>query len=158
MAKGSYRVAEALKRTVVTEQDAANLDNGLPNVEDDYKTKLLKYIPVETVAFYTGTIGVVETLKATSPTWYAAGLVLVFLIGLVGTIFLLNRVYGITWKYKKRQIIVSTASYVLWVLSLGSFQGWLFIPPVFVTLLLGAFTFLVPIFVDPGTNTSKQPT
>jgi hypothetical protein len=145
-------------RTVVTEDDAARENNGLPNTEDDYKTKLLKYIPAETVAFFTALVGVVDALKVTEPTWYVVGLVIVFLAGLVGTPLYLTRVYGMKWQYKKGQIIVSTLAYVLWVLALGTFQGIVPVPPTIITLLLGGFTFLVPLFVNPGVNTSTQPT
>src|SRR5688500_3936257 len=44
-------------RAVVTEEDA-NRDNGLPDNPDDYKTKLLKYIPAEAVALYTALVGI----------------------------------------------------------------------------------------------------
>ncbi len=148
-----------LIRAVVTEADAANPENGLPNQADDYKTKLVKYIPVETVAFYTSVVGIPETLKQLSERqpefyiWYVVGLVLVFLGGLIGTPLILNRVYGITWKYKKKQIIVSTSAYVLWVLALGTFQGFIPVPSAIVTIILAIFTLLAPL-IDPGTNTS----
>lgn len=143
-------------RTVVTAGDAANRNNGLPNEEDDYKTRLLKYIPAETVAFYTGAIGVVESLQQSDPGWRIPVWIIVFLIGLIGTPLLLTRIYGMIWKYKKGQIIVSTIAYVLWVLSLGTLQGLDQIPAVVMTLALGIFTFLAPAIADPGTNTSGQ--
>jgi len=149
-------VARSVIRTVVTASDARNRNNGLPDEEDDYKTKLLKWIPAETVAFYTGLVGIPESLKDAYPGWYIPALVVVFLVGLFGTPLVLNRAYSITWRYKKVQLIVSTLAYVLWVLSIGTFQGFVDIPSAFMTIILACFTFLVPLFVDPGTNTSGQ--
>jgi hypothetical protein len=63
-------------RTVVTEEDASR-NNGLPGTPDDYKTRLLKYIPAEAVALYTGLVGIPESLKEQSPGWYWIGLILV---------------------------------------------------------------------------------
>lgn len=145
-------------RTVVTEGDAANPNNGLPNTEDDYKTKLLKYIPAETVAFYTGLVGVIEQIGSGSG-WYVPGVVFLFLAGLIGTPLYLIRIYGMKWQYKRTQIIVSTIAYILWVASIGTLQGLPGldqIPPAILTVLLGLFTFLAPL-IDPGTNTGTQP-
>lgn len=157
--KGESKVPPAtMIRTVVTEGDTEYKKNGLPNVQDDYKTKLLKYIPAETVAFFTALVGVVESLRTTNPNWYIVGLAIVFLAGFVGTPLYLIRIYGMKWQYKKGQIIVSTIAYVLWVLALGAFQDFIPIPDVIVTLALGVFTFFVAPFIDPGVNTSTQPT
>jgi hypothetical protein len=138
-------------RAVITARDAANPNNGLPDEEDDYKTKLLKYLPSETVAFYTGLAGAVEALRTSNPEYYVPSLLVLFLAGLIGTPLLLNRTYGVSWRYKKGQIIVSTVAYVLWVLSIGTFQGFNPVPALVMTLLFGVFAFLAPIFVNPGT-------
>jgi hypothetical protein len=150
------KVPEAtLLRTVVSRKDAGRRHNGLPDREDDRKVKIFKYIPAETVAFYTASVGAAETLKdAGQIGWYWGVLGLVFLVGLAGTPAILKVGYGITWKYKKWQIIISTVAYVLWVLSIGTYQDIIPIPGVVVTIILGIYTFLVPIFLDPGTNTS----
>jgi len=144
----------SLIRTVVTEEDARR-DNGLPNNPDDYKTRLLKYIPAETVTLYTTLAGIVVSFREVYVAWYWPGLALVFLIGLVGTPLILTRAYGMTWKYKKRQIIITVVAYILWVLSIGTFQEAILIPPFIMTILLGGFTTLAP-FIDPGTNTSDE--
>jgi hypothetical protein len=140
-------------RTVITQADAGHDGNGLGEKADDYKTRLLKYIPSETVALYTGLIGIPISLQAESPGWYWAGLIIVFLAGLVGTPLLLMRGYGITWRYKKKQIVVSTVAYVLWVAALGTFQDAIPVPAAIVTIVLGIFTLGAPL-IDPGTNTS----
>jgi len=141
-------------RTVVTKGDADNENNGLPNQPDDYKKALVKLIPAETVAFYTSVAGIPEALAATNPEWYWPALILVFGIGLVGTPAILLFAYGMKWKYKKGQIIISTVAYILYVASLGTFQGFNPIPPLVMTLIFGGFTFLVAPFVPPGENTS----
>ena len=91
-------MARSIIRTVVTAGDARNSNNGLPNEEDDYKTKLLKWIPAETVAFYAGLVGIPESLRDAYPDWYVPALLVVFLVGLVGTPLLLNRSY-----YRRRK-------------------------------------------------------
>jgi hypothetical protein len=78
-------------RTVVTEEDASR-NNGLPGTPDDYKTRLLKYIPAEAVALYTGLVGMPESLKEQSPGWYWIGLILVFVAGLAAVPLLLIKV------------------------------------------------------------------
>jgi hypothetical protein len=141
-------------RTVVTEGDAQNEKNGLPNKADDYKARLVKLIPAETVALYTGLAGLPESLRQTNPAWYWPALILVFLAGLVGTAVILNKAYGITWKYKKGQILITMAAYVLYVASIGTFQGFNPIPAAFMTIIFGVFTFLVAPFIPPGDNTT----
>ncbi len=141
-------------RAVVTEADANNPNNDLPDTPDDYKTRLLKYIPAEAVTLYTALVGVPVSLQEQSPGWYWFGLVIVFIAGLAAVPLILIRGYGMTWKYKKRQILLSIVAYILWVLSIGTFQGVVPIPAAIVTITLGLFTFFVP-WVDPGTNTSN---
>ena len=145
----------SMLRTVITPADAEHHGNGLGQNADDYKTRLLKYIPSETVALYTGLIGIPISLQAESPGWYWTGLILVFLAGLVGTPLVLMRGYGITWQYKKRQITISTIAYVLWVAALGTFQDAIPVPAAIVTIVLGIFTLGAPL-IDPGTNTSTR--
>ena len=140
-------------RAVVTENDANHENNGLPNRKDDYKTKLLKYIPAEAVALYTALVGIPVTLEEQSPGWYWFGLILVFAAGLAAVPLVLMKGYGMRWEYKKRQIILSIVAYILWVASIGTFQGIVAIPSAIVTIALGLFTFFVP-WIDPGTNTS----
>lgn len=141
-------------RAVVTNKDAKR-DNGLPNSPDDYKTKLLKYIPAETVTVYTTLAGIVVSFREVYPAWYWPGLALVFLIGLVGTPLILIRAYEMKWQYKKWQIIVTMVAYILWVLSIGTFQEAIPVPSFIMTILLGGFTALAPL-IDPGTNTSDE--
>ncbi len=145
---------ESLIRAVVTEEDAKRA-NGLPNSPDDYKTRLLKYIPAETVTVYTTLAGIVVSFREVYPAWYWPGLAIVFLIGLVGTPLILTRAYGMKWKYKKWQIIITMVAYVLWVLSIGTFQEAIPVPSFIMTILLGGFTTLAP-FIEPGTNTSDE--
>lgn len=144
----------SMLRTVVTPGDTEHKNNGLPDKADDYKARLVKLIPAETVALYTGLAGLPESLQQTNPAWYWPSLILVFLAGFIGTPIILNRAYGITWKFKKGQILITMAAYVLYVASIGTFQGFNPIPPAFMTIIFGVFTFLVAPFIPPGTNTS----
>ena len=78
---------------------------------------------------------------------------MVFAAGLAAVPLVLMKGYGMRWEYKKRQIILSIVAYILWVASIGTFQGIVAIPSAIVTIALGLFTFFVP-WIDPGTNTS----
>ena len=147
-------MSASLVRAVITDEDAKRR-NGLPDDPDDYKTRLLKYIPAETVAVYTSLAGIVVSFKEVYAAWYWPGLALVFLIGLVGTPLILTGAYGMKWKYKKWQIIITMAAYILWVLSIGTFQEAIPVPSFIMTILLGGFTTLAP-FVNPGINTSDE--
>jgi hypothetical protein len=144
---------EGMIRAVITEEDAKR-NNSLPNSPDDYKTRLLKYIPAEAVALYTALVGIPVSLEGQSPGWYWFGLVAVFLAGFAAVPLVLIRGYGMKWQYKKRQIILSIVAYILWVASIGTFQGVVPIPAAIVTMTLGLFTFFAP-WIDPGTNTSN---
>jgi hypothetical protein len=150
---GVVRPRTGMIRTVINEADAANPNNGLPNSPDDYKTRLLKYIPAEAIVLYLALIGIVTGLEEQSPFWYWVGSVAVFVGGLVAVPLILIRGYGMQWRYKIRQIIISTVAYVLWVVSVGTLQGMIQVPPAIVTVTLGLYTFFAP-FIDPGTNTS----
>jgi hypothetical protein len=145
----------SMLRTVVTQGDAQR-SNGLPDQADDYKTRLVKLIPAETVAFYTGLAGIPESLQSTNPGYYWPALIILFLAGLIGTPLILKISYGMTWQYKKGQFIITMAAYILYVASLGTFQGFNPVPPAFMTIIFAVFTFIVAPFVNPGTNTSGQ--
>jgi len=60
---GIVRPRTGMIRTVINEADAANPNNGLPDSPDDYKTRLLKYIPAEAVVLYVTLIGIVTGLE-----------------------------------------------------------------------------------------------
>jgi hypothetical protein len=94
------------------------------------------------------------SLEGQSPWWYWFGLVAVFLAGFAAVPLVSVRGYGMKWQYKKRQIILSMVAHILWVASIGTFQGVVPLPAAIVTMTLGLFT-VFATWTDPGTNSSS---
>ena len=94
------------------------------------------------------------SLEGQSPGWYWFGLVAVLLAGFAAVPLVLVRGNSLKWQYKKRQIILSMVAPILWVASIGTFQGVVPIPAAIVTMTLGLFTVFAP-WIDPGTNSSS---
>jgi hypothetical protein len=114
---------------------------------DDYASRLLKYIPTETVAAYLALSGVVASANGQNR---AAMLWAVFAFGLLLTPLYLRRVGRVrSWL----QLVISTAAFVVWVFALGgpwALLSWY--EPYYGTLLLIAFTTTAPLVipVPPG--------
>ena len=112
-------------------------------VPDDYLTKVVKYIPAEIVAVFVTLDGVLKA-DATVPA---------FLYWLV-FIALLTFVPLYTWKATKEknlppayaQIVISTASFAIWVFALGGpfgFMDWY--KPIYGSIALILFTLAPPL-------------
>ncbi len=145
-------------RAVVTEEDAANPNNGLPNEADSYLNKIIKLIPAEIVAFYTAYLGIPQT---TSGGWHTALLVLGVVLRLLGTPYYLMKVHGLTWRYKKLQIINSTFAFLLWTASLAVYSDDFSpvpylssVPAGAATAVLAGYAIIIAPLIPPGDNTS----
>jgi hypothetical protein len=136
---------QSMLRGVVTEEDTARRD--FPNTPDDYKTRLIKYIPAETVVLYQTFAGL--AVASLEGGWATAMFLFVFFVGLIGTPLYLLRVYRLSWSRKKVQVVISTVAYVIWVFSLGGFQHLIWYPLPAATILLGLFTFVIAPFISP---------
>ncbi|HEV2389039.1 MAG TPA: hypothetical protein VGS20_17495 [Candidatus Acidoferrales bacterium] len=107
---------------------------------DDYKSRLLKYIPTEVVAVYLTIAGIVHASGSGLP---RPTLSVVFVVLLVATPLYLWRVLQVT---KAPQLAVSTVSFAVWVFTLGgpfASAGWY--RPAYGAILLPLYTFMVPI-------------
>lgn len=113
-------------------------------ITDDYKDRLLKYIPAEVVAAYLAVQGIVPSIADAEAS--DAILLIAFLFLLIATPFYLRRVANIT---KKVQLSISTASFFVWVMSVGGpftqIQGY---DVAIGAVVLILFTFSVPI-IEP---------
>ncbi len=144
----------AMTRAVVTEEDAENPNNGLPNEADTYTNKIIKLIPAEIVAFYTLYLGIPQQVEGR---WHVALLIVGVAAGILGTPAYLMRVHGLTWKYKKLQIINSTFAFLLWTASLAVYSKDLtHVPPIAATAALALYTGLIAPLIPPGDNTSGE--
>ncbi len=146
-------------REIVTNRDLATRATARAGAEqkDEYKDRLLKYIPAETVAVYLALSRAITT--ATNPSDQQGSdeanlLWIVFAVLLVGTWLYLQRVQKVT---KVKQLIISTVAFAVWIFSIGgpfelSFgdpEGWY--KPIYGAVLLPLYTFFIPIIEpDPG--------
>jgi hypothetical protein len=114
--------------------------------EDDYKSKLLKFIPAEVVALYLTLDGVIKAAGSQLPLPQNENLWLVFWVLLIATPLYLWRVTYVT---KWLQLVISTLSFAIWVFTLGGpFTGLGWYKPVEGALLLPLYTFFVPMFYE----------
>jgi hypothetical protein len=119
---------------------------------DDYASRLLKYIPTETVAAYLALSGVVVSAAGQNR---AAMLWAVFVFGLLLTPLYLRRVGNVrSWL----QLGISTAAFAVWVFALGgpwSLLSWY--EPYQGTLLLIAFTTSAPLVIPVPPSLHSAP-
>jgi hypothetical protein len=130
-------------RTIVNKKSAASATKSLPEPEkaDDYLTRLLKYIPAETVAIWTVLSGIVvgagSAIAIESIMW------LIFIVIAILTPLYLWRVAKVT---NGLQIAISTVAFVVWVFALGGpFALYTWYNPIYGAILLPIVTFAIPI-------------
>lgn len=139
-------------RQVITPRNIALVKAQLPDEEkekvkpDNYKERILKFIPVEVVTLYLTVYGIAIAAKKEIPfeviTW------VIFAVGIIGTLLYLRfveRVRGLS------HIIISTLAFVVWVFALGGpFLHLSWYNPVYGAILLPIYTFFIPILVGVG--------
>lgn len=132
--------------------DAPSRESGAPTspgppiagdpVPDDYRSRLVKYIPSEVVAVYLALAGILATLDDGTKKMVLSWSVFVVLLSLTPAyLAMIERVQ------KKQQLAISTASFFVWVFTFGGpFEGLSWYDPVYGALVLPLFTFAVPIW------------
>lgn len=118
-----------------------------PGAEDDYQSKLIKYIPGEALAFYAplapGATGKVATIAIT-------------LLGVIGTVLYLRqsaRRLKEAEKPLRHYYFLSAASFLVWALSINdNFSTLLGIPAQAKILILPCTVFLLPLIDDELTS------
>jgi hypothetical protein len=108
-------------RLVITKRnrDALLLDasgrvnQGIP--DDSYRERLLKYIPVETIALFIAVYGSTYYISG-SEAWYPLMARWILVAGILGTILYLWQADGVT---DLVQLAISTIGFVIWVCALG---------------------------------------
>jgi len=151
-----------MERTIITRRDLARRGRGpLPSGEparadsgpvkpDDYKQRLLKYIPTEVVALYL----TLDVLVRSSGEKGAALFWCIFAFGVLATPLYLWRVGGVA---KRSQLAISTVAFVVWILAIGgpfTHLGWY--KPLYGGILLPMYTFLIPVF-EPAKAAAAAP-
>jgi hypothetical protein len=108
---------------------------------DGYTSRLLKYIPAESVALYLTLQGIIVSGRGDNPpnSW----LWLILGVGIVGTPIYLARIAGVR---KVIQLAVSTIAFGIWVFALGgAFASLSWYEPFIGSLALVIFTFFAPL-------------
>ncbi|MFL5538295.1 MAG: hypothetical protein ACJ8J0_04855 [Longimicrobiaceae bacterium] len=157
-----------MERTVITQRDVAAMaarkaappadarDSGSASaggrptpppgpvpVPDDYKDRLLKYIPGDVIALYVALDGIVSTVVAGGQVSVATlrWIILAF-VAAVTPLYL----WRVAKVKKPAQIAISFVALLVWAFYLGGpFRTLSFYQPVYGALLFPAFTFLVPM-------------
>jgi len=141
--------AEPQARTTVRTISSAMIGNGEEQareaqlVPDDYKMKVIKYIPTEIVAAYITLEGIIKA-SAQAP---VGAYWMVFVILLVLTPIY---VWRITDQAGRKpawdQIIISFFSFIIWVMAIGGpFDTMSWYQPIYPALLLPIFTLVAPL-------------
>jgi len=107
---------------------------------DDYKERILKFIPAEVVTLYLFLYGLAKAsedlIQFEVISW------VLFAVGIIGTILYLWRIGKVDWL----QILISTIAFVVWVFALGGpFLQLPWYNSVYGALLLPIYTFFIPI-------------
>jgi hypothetical protein len=134
-------------RTVITNKNIDLVKARVPRGEgeqvtlDDYKSKLLKYIPGEVVTLYILIFGFAEGAKDLIPFKLVAWII--FGVGILGTILYLWRIEKVKiWS----QLLISAIAFAVWVFALGGpFITLSWYQSVFGAILLPIYTFFIPI-------------
>lgn len=117
-----------------------------PGTEDTYLERVFKLIPSETIAVYLFIEGILLSALSGSEqetqlvTWLWAVLVIL----LIGNFFYLMRLLNVT---DPVQHVILALAFIVWVFTIGGpFQYLSFYQPFMGAVILGLFTFFVPIF------------
>ena len=145
----------AMRPRVISERDTKIMGGPRGTGEDNYVTKLIKYIPAESLAAYLAATGIITAAAADIP-------IRTVLWIIAGCLFIFTFLWQLFGAYDKReglplpfyQAIVSTVAFAVWVsvasgdILIGT--GW---HPVYGSLLALAVTLFVPllekVFVRP---------
>lgn len=137
-----------MRRTVVSKADIekvapAGFAAGQPQTADDYRDRLLKYIPADVVAIYLTLTGLIKSADPKTTPVQTLGWI-VFGVLLVVSIPWQRKVVKIE---KWGQIAIGTGAFVVWAISLGgpfaTALDWY--RPLYASMLLALYTFLIPL-------------
>jgi hypothetical protein len=93
--------------------ESGRVNQGIP--DDSYRERLLKYIPVETIALFIAVYGSTYYISG-SEAWYPLMARWILVAGILGTILYLWQADGVT---DLVQLAISTIGFVIWVCALG---------------------------------------
>jgi hypothetical protein len=128
-------------RDTVLSSAKGGLGQDMPN--DSYRERLIKYIPVETIALFVVVYGITYYLSGTE-SWYPIVARWILILGFVGTVLYLWKVEGIS---DMVQLGISAIGFLIWACALGviTVTALPFYNAVVAGLLLFAYVFLAPL-------------
>lgn len=108
-------------RTVITKRNrdsilldaTGRVNRGIP--DDSYRERLIKYVPVETIALFIALYGTTFSLSG-SEDWYPLMARWILIAGILGTLLYLWQVEGVT---DLVQLAISTIGFAIWACALG---------------------------------------
>jgi len=111
---------------------------------DEYRDRLIKYVPADVVAIYLTLIGLTKLLPATAPVQVLEW-IFFFLILLIS--FPWQRKIAKISKWN--QVFIGSGAFVIWAVSLGdpfatAWSSWYY--PAYGTMAVALYTFLIPLF------------
>jgi hypothetical protein len=136
-------------RAVITKEDVDGFSREGhtvgPVCQDTYRERLVKYIPVESVALYVAVYGICSFVLGNSE-WFSVIARWILIAGIIGTWLWLWKIENV---HSPVQLVISTAGFVFWVLALGvpPFANLPFYNQIPASLILPAWIFLSPLIV-----------
>jgi hypothetical protein len=128
-------------RDTVLSRAKGSLDGDIPN--DSYRERLIKYVPVETIALFIVLYGITYYLYGTE-SWYPVVARWILILGFLGTVLYLWKVENIT---DVVQLGISAIGFLIWVCALGviTVAALPFYNAIVAGLFLFAYIFLAPL-------------
>jgi len=128
-------------RDTVLSRAKGGLGPDVPN--DSYRERLIKYIPVETIALFVVVYGITYYLSGTE-SWYPIVARWILILGFIGTVLYLWKVENII---DLVQLGISAIGFLIWACALGviTVTALPFYNAVVAGLLLFAYVFLAPL-------------
>lgn len=100
-------------RDTVLLDASGRVNQGIP--DDSYRERLVKYVPVETLALFVAIYGTTFYISG-SETWYPLMARWVMIAGILGTVLYLWYADGVT---DMVQLAISCIGFIIWVCALG---------------------------------------
>ncbi|MHB8165116.1 MAG: hypothetical protein ACYDDV_12400 [Methanoregula sp.] len=140
---------EKTMRIVVTKRNRdavlsrARESPGLDTPNDTYRERLIKYVPVESIALFVAIYGIAYYLSGTE-SWFPVIARWILILGFLGTVLYLWKVERVT---DLVQLGISAIGFLIWTCALGviAVTSLPFYNAIVAGLLLVAFVFLAPL-------------
>lgn len=137
--------AERAKAAAAAGSLAAEITPTQAPAVDDYRDRLMKYIPADLVAIYLTLTGLLKMADPNKTPIQTVGWI-IFGVVLIVSLPWQRKVVKIT---KWSQVWIGTFAFVFWAISLGepfttAWSGWY--QPLYGSMLLVLYTFLIPLF------------